>query len=398
MKHDITLYARAQNGKIKIWNISAYNNVLRTKHGYKDSPNLIEHTHIVVMKTIEAQLASMVRAKKKEGYKDSNEIAKLASTLIPMPFISYEWLDKYLPSTNLDDNYNLKPMKCQPFKPNKFTYPAIAQPKLNGVRGTLRWETIVEGEGVFASEREKAVIRSKNGLIYHLPHITDNLIKEDFIDKDTDMLLVYDGEIYLHNTPLNMINGASPLINNRGTIAKTKYPHITLQLVFVIFDIAIEDIAQSNRCNIIEQINALQNIKTLRDTMVYSDKDAINYTMECINAGYEGAVIRDVDAEYKFGSRPMSMMKIKKFYDAEFKIIDIIPKPKEPQTALFVCANDINDNTFECNPMGTFNQRKEYLDNKENYIGEMATVKFYERSGVKKVPFHANVISVRNYE
>jgi len=40
----------------------------------------------------------------------------------------------------------------------------------------------------------------------------------------------------------------------------------------------------------------------------------------------------------------------------------------------------------------------EYLRNKDKYVGKLATVKYYERSGVDCVPFHANVITIRNYE
>lgn len=401
------LYARAQNGKIKVWRAEDTGNGIRTLYGYYGG-NLAVHISKITMKSSHGQLLSMIKAKKKDGYKDVNDIiinvnniehlptSNLpTATLIKPNTITKEWLNTWLPKTNLDANYNLKPMKCQPFKRNKFKYPAIAQPKLNGVRGVLRWEILTAGEGAFKTTAETAVIRSKSGLIYHLPHITDVMVKSDFIDKNTGLEVAYDGELYLHNTSLNMINSACPLINNRGTISKTKYPHITPQIKFVIFDISNEDLAQSNRTNIVGNIPPMIGTDTVKDTIVYSDEEAMTFAMQCITDGYEGAVIRDMDAEYKFGSRPMSMMKIKKFYDAEFKVIDIIPKPRESTTAMFVLRNDINDASFECNPMGSYAERKSYLDNKESYIGKMATVKFAERSGVKSVPFHANVVTIR---
>lgn len=390
-----TLYARAQNGKIKVWRIEDKGNFIYIEHGYYTG-NLARHASKVTMSSANAEVLSKIKKKKREGYKDKNDLFIISNQTPKV--ITPEYLEKYLPATNLDLNYNLKPMKCERFKPNKMKYPALAQPKLNGVRGVLRWELVDVGSGVFAKKVKKAVIRSKSGLMYHLPHITDHLTYNFFIDYETQREVAYDGEIYLHGTPLNMINGASPLINDRGTIASTKYPHVTPQLQFVIFDVAMEDMVQQHRLNIVENtipFIASKFVDVLVSKVVNSDSEVQEYALECINKGYEGAVVRNMDTEYAFGSRPITIMKVKVFMDAEFKVIDVIPKPKEPDTALFVLRNDINDDIFECNPMGSRKERGEYLTNKTKYIGQMATVKFYERSGVKKVPFHANVVTIR---
>ena len=391
-----TLYARALNGRVKVWRIEGRGDVIYIEHGYFTG-NLATHSAKVTMSSTDAEVLSKIKKKKREGYKDRNDLFKIAGQVPSV--ITPEYLEKFLPITNLDKDYNLKPMKCQKFQPNKMTYPAIAQAKYNGVRAVLRWEEVIDGVGVFAKTVHKAVIRSKDGLIYHLPHITDGLTKDDFIDPVTGREVAWDGEIYRHGTPLNMINSAAPLINDAGTIAKTKYPHITPQLQFVIFDIATEDILQNQRITTVETTVPFIGSKFLSigygSKLVNDDDEAQEFALECINAGYEGAILRNINVEYAFGSRPMTIMKIKKFLDAEFEVIDIIPKPKEPDTALFVLRNNINDATFECNPMGTYDQRKEYLDNKEHYIGQMATVKYYERSGVKRVPFHANVVTIR---
>ena len=396
------LYARSLNDKIKIWSIYHDKDKIVTLHGYfndSTSNNLIKHASNVTMSSANAEIKSKIKKKQREGYKTLMEVESLSGVKYIPTSDLYMYLNSYLPVSNIDADYNLKPMKCAKFVRGKMRYPAIAQFKLNGVRAVLRWETITIGEGIFAGTTSKAVIRSKSGLIYHLPHITDGLTKEYFIDSETGLNLAYDGEIYLHNTPLNMISGASPLINDRNTIAKTKYPHITPQLKFVIFDIAIESVSQGNRSQIIESIPVVNaSVNKLESIIVNSDDEVAAFTIKALSLGYEGAVIRDIDAEYKFGSRPMSIMKSKDFIDGEFIIVDVIPKLKEPETGLFVMSNDINDYTFKCNPMGDYIQRKEYLDNKDHYIGKLATIKYYERSGIKDVPFHANVVAIRDYE
>jgi hypothetical protein len=89
------------------------------------------------------------------------------------------------------------------------------------------------------------------------------------------------------------------------------------------------------------------------------------------------------------------MRKFKTHMDSEFLIVDLIPKPSDSSLPLFILKNDLNDSTFECNPSGNWDYQRELLTNKESIIGKYATVRYRERSGVKNVPFHANVIDVR---
>lgn len=86
-----------------------------------------------------------------------------------------------------------------------------------------------------------------------------------------------------------------------------------------------------------------------------------------------------MDAEYAFGSRPMTIMKSKQFLDSEFEIVDVVPMDKEPECGMFVLRNDINDETFTCVSMASYTDKVYYLSDKNKYIGKMATVKFYER-------------------
>ena len=92
-------------------------------------------------------------------------------------------------------------------------------------------------------------------------------------------------------------------------------------------------------------------------------------------------------------------MKFKTYIDSEFKIVDIIPQKADPNKGEFILQNDINSETFESMPsgkeFGTHDAQEELLLNKQDYIGKYATVRYRERSGVKLVPFHQNVIGIR---
>lgn len=391
------LYARTINNKVKVWEIRTSVNTLIITHGGFNDNNKIVNVINPTMKSIITEFNSRISKKKQEGYKEISDICRISNK--PEPYIvTLDWLLESLPKSNLDDNYNLKPMKCQPFVKGKMRYPAIAQPKLNGVRAVLRWEREASSDGMFIPVKNRAVIRSKSGLKYHLPHITDNLDYKFFVDDATGLNVAYDGELYLHGYPLNVINSACPLVYPNGKIAKSENADITNKLEFVIFDTAVEDLLQITRIETINKLKHFSNTMPIISKIINNDDELIEFGLECIENGYEGAVVRDIEAEYAFGSRPKTIMKFKKLQDSEFEIIDIIPKPKEVETALFILRNDVNNETFECNPMGDFITRKRYLDNKESYIGKYATVKFYERSGIKDVPFHANVVTIRDYE
>lgn len=401
----VTLYARALNNKIKIWRAEETTNGILIQSGYFNG-NLSNYLSKITMASSNSQFLSMVKKKKREGYKDINDIINLISRNefvkdIPIQ-ITEERLNKILPDTNLDDNYNLKPMKCQKFRKGKMQYPAIAQPKYNGVRAVLRWESKIISDGLFTRNEDRAVIRSQSGLEYHFPHITNDLTRDMFVDKETGLLLAFDGELYTHNTPLNIINSACPLINDNGVIAKTNNPLIYSNISFIIFDLPIEDISQANRIKILDNFDFTdyQRLIPTFSIIVNNDDEVMDYTLKCINNGYEGCIVRNIEAEYAFGSRPMTIMKSKQYSDAEFEIIDIISNNdvSDGSDIRFVLKNDINDEIFECVPMYTLTERITMLRNKESYIGKVATVKFYERSGVKQVPFHANVITIRDYE
>ena len=82
-----------------------------------------------------------------------------------------------------------------------------------------------------------------------------------------------------------------------------------------------------------------------------------------------------------------------------FKCVDYkwsgSPDDKVGFSVVLVCQNDINDLTFESTVVGTTEERKQLIDNPP--IGKMVTIKFYERTK-NGIPFHSNVIGIRDYE
>jgi hypothetical protein len=312
------------------------------------------------------------------------------------------FLRTHLPEYKTDEHGYLKPMLARPYQESRKsnTFPKLAQPKINGVRCGIRWGEYTEGEGMFKTYIEGPILFSREGNRYRVPHIEKAFNDIRLFKTDDDQMLVYDGELYIHGESVNYIDSCVPMYNDKGTLSKASGK--TELLEYWTFDLAIVA-PQNKRISLLhtKYIHFLQDEeKVIRvpTEIIHNHTDAIMKANLYIERGFEGAILRDPEATYQFGVRGAAMEKVKKPKYTECRIIDVIPKPKEPETGIFILANDINDETFECNPMGTYSERKKYLDDKDNIIGWMVTVKFYERSGKKKCPFHANVVKIRNDE
>lgn len=326
--------------------------------------------------------------KKKQGYKSLSDLGISILTDLEIA----------LPINRTDANDLSKPMKAQPyFKDNgevRIKFPCYGQPKLNGFRVMARWEKVKEGEGIFATEVEKVVFRSKEGLRYDiLEHIETEFTKEMFFpdgDNDGDEI-IYDGEMYINGEILSEISSSIRKRNNKTSLLK-----------FHIFDTAIEGLNQSVRINEINDLSYyiadcnIKNIIIVPTIIINSNEEAQDFADLCIKEGYEGAIFRDKKAMYQFGKRPQTMTKLKRSQDKEFKIVNVKGGDNSPELGVFVCIAE-NGLEFSCTPEGTREQKIDYLTNKANYIGKMLTVRFFERTKEEK-PFHAVGVTIRDYE
>ena len=156
-----TLYARSQNGKIKVWKISGdtVSNTVIIETGYIDG-TLIYTTRPCTFTSMEKEINSRIKSKKREGYKSAKE---LSITLTEPTQLQY-LLNCQLPSTNLDLNFNLKPNKAVKFRDRKPKYPCIGQPKLNGLRGVIRMESVIRGTGLFRNSDKAHTIKTMGDL------------------------------------------------------------------------------------------------------------------------------------------------------------------------------------------------------------------------------------------
>jgi DNA ligase-1 len=110
---------------------------------------------------------------------------------------------------------------------------------------------------------------------------------------------------------------------------------------------------------------------------VKTESEVLEKHRQFIKEGWEGTMVRNLDSLYKLNSRSSDLLKLKDFNDDEFKVIGY-----KAGTGKFINVPTFQMVTaagheFEGVPKGTEEQRKQYLDNGRNYIGKLATVRFF---------------------
>jgi DNA ligase 1 len=138
-------------------------------------------------------------------------------------------------------------------------------------------------------------------------------------------------------------------------------------------------------------------IKLVPTAEVETQKALDGLYNEYLRDGFEGQMVRrDMSYEQK---RSTFLLKRKEFQDAEYKVIDIHEGNGNRQgTAKHLVLFDGKlRQEFHSNIKGNFEYLAEILNNKDEYIGKMATIKFFEYTpdGIPRFPY---AIGFRDYE
>ena len=403
------LYKRNAQGKPLFWSITYNVDAFHKKpivinYGLVGKEGRTEY--ISTHRDPNAEIDSLIKAKRKEGYKSLTDLYDNAPKFISQQSELFNYLNTYLPRFNTHSDGAFIPMLCKTLEDNKpfekGSY--FGQWKINGERCII---TATLEQGLF--ELVKLHYRSREGVDWtnKLSYLDDILlpcIPQDIIDMMIEEGVGLDGELYLPGYGINEIN---------SFIKNTELPqHYKLQ--FWLYDICVENMSAKNRQYHIDDFLLgdklhRSKINSLEEHLNNTDRFVVlpNYDCSDINSaiaerdlfislGFEGLVIRKSDAEYQFGGRRNnSMLKFKKKLDGLFTIIDIVPEGrKRANLGKFILKNDINDATFECTFNAPHSTQEEILVNKDKYIGNKVFVEYRERSGITQVPFHAKGIRI----
>ncbi len=139
-----------------------------------------------------------------------------------------------------------------------------------------------------------------------------------------------------------------------------------------------------------ENIKPSQYISILEQTP-YSEKEFVERKQEVEDEGFEGLMLRDGKVEYAAG-RSKSLLKVKKFHDAEYKIVGyevgpfrVIENHKEVEIETIVSIDVEMEDGNLCGVGSGFSldERKELFKNPEVLIGKIATIQYFEKTLTK---------------
>lgn len=314
--------------------------------------------------------------------------------IIPKDINNKEQLEEFIPMVKEDSNGFKKHMLAkQASQVATSTFDKIpywwASRKIDGIRAS------------FELKDEEVHTASRGGDDYDIStrFIRTNPKLVEFFNLHPDYIL--DGELYKHGKSLQQISGAARLEKDTGGMD---------WLEFYLFDVMIPDMKFEDRLDIIHQIQEELNLSfdpnrewkegELRIQVVPHEKvtgwaNIKKLHDKYVSEGWEGLVIRDPNKCYKFGGRGSEMIKIKEYNDAEFKIVGY-SEGLRPEDMVFICET-ADGLKFEAKPMGSRELKYEYIDNMDNIIGRMATVKYFYLSD-SGVPLQPVLKCIRDYD
>lgn len=394
----ITLYKRNAQGKPIEWSINTQsNNSIEIEYGLCGGNLHTEHI-MPTQKNIDAEIQSMIKSKRKEGYKALTDLYDNAPTYISTNSYLYNYLMTYLPKFNTHADGKFIPMLCKTLEDNKpfekGSY--FGQWKINGERCII---TADKSNDLF--EDVKLHYRSREGVdwtdkLTYLDELIIPKIKGDILDMMIEEGVGLDGELYLPGYGINEIN---------SFIKNPDIPqHYELQ--YWCYDLCIENMSADKRWDLLSTMNVYDifiskdihynnkhRFHYLPGYSIHNIEEAIEMRDKFISYGFEGLVIREKNTEYQFGGRRNNaMLKFKKKEDGLFEILAI--KEDKRGLPIFTLKNDINDELFDATINLPQDKQRFYLEVKDTIIGKKGFVEYRERSGIKQVPFHAKLVKI----
>jgi len=271
------------------------------------------------------------------------------------------------------------PMLAHPYegtKKSKFQFPADAQPKLDGVR-------------CIASRDDDGFIglTSRQGKYWDLPHIAKQL--DAWLPKG----MILDGEIYIHGESCQRITSLAKSANPGGKSFKPE----SEGLEYHVYDVPVIDgceiLTWEERRPTLHGLVEKYHPTVVTHELVRNEKQLWDVHGQFITEGYEGAILRAHKGLYLWGYRSSELLKVKEFQDAEFRVLDAREgKGKMKGGVIWVCRNDVSEDTFECTMKITMAERQRMFRNKEDYIGRLLTVRFFDRTDDKMPRFPVGIV------
>lgn len=249
----------------------------------------------------------------------------------------------------------LLPMKVNDYHKHKkkVTFPCFTSPKLNGVNAEYR---LVDGE---------LVLLSRGGEEYAIPEHQRVPVLTLMEHLTVDSL---NGEMYKHGEHLQDIMAATK-----------KHNELTPSLSFHVFEFPTVTGTYESKCHELyaaRQTYVEHDVSSIPFVPVWvanSHEELDDQHAQCVFAGYEGLIIRNPKAEYKYNTRSLDVFKYKEALEDEFEVSGY--NLDKNGHAVFMCLTP-QDAGFKVKLKGTNEERLAMAAEADSYIGKYLNVEY----------------------
>lgn len=306
------------------------------------------------------ELESKINKKRDEGYFDT--IKEAQDILVILPMLALDFNKR---GHNID-------------------YPAIGQRKFDGVRSMAS----LNSDGSVS-------LKSRKGKEFpHMNHLRQQIASLKGIPDGAFL----DGELYSDTLTFQEVVG---LVRRESLKAgdEDKLKQISYRL-YDMLDPNNRDAGFQDRYDTLKTIlgsTPPQNLILTKNFEISDKADVKPLHDQFVKEGYEGIMIRNKDGEYGINKRSKNLQKFKEFYDQEFQIVGYEEGTgNDAGTVIWVCMTQQGD-LFKARPKGTREERTEYFQKGDDFIGATLTVRYFEMTddGIPRFPVG---IAIRNYE
>lgn len=353
------LYKKTKTGAIEEWEISWGDGFYTITHGQVDGAmqsktnkvkgkNVGRSNETTPLQQAESEALSRWKKQLDKGY--SQNINKL-DFVIPKPMLAHKFEDHS----------------------DKIEYPCYIQPKLDGVRCLAYLQN------------NKIVLLSRQGKQYNIPIVQEELFNLLSTMSNPPIL---DGELYIHGVDFQKLI----------SWIKKEQPD-TSNIQYHVYD-CVTNKPFKDRWN--EYFLALFGpriqVKPVQTEQCKNKQEILGYHSKFISDGYEGSIIRYGNQSYESGYRSRYLLKLKDFITEEFEVVDAEEDKNNPGQCTFVLRTQ-SGSIFKAKPEGDTQYRQELWQNYQDYIGQMATVRFFEwTTSDESVPRFPVLVGFRDYE
>ena len=280
-----------------------------------------------------AEIESLMRKQRDEGYREKGE----AYDGLVLPMLAHEWSKRK----------------------HTVQYPVYVQPKLDGVRA------LTDGQR-FWSRKGKLF---QSDIVAHL---------QCFVSTNT----VLDGEFMLP---------PPATFQDITSYTKDRKPDGD-RLEYHVFDVVDPTVGYSTRAHrascLLLDVRAPAQMQLVATIVAHSEAEVDAAHARFMQQGYEGTMVRLMDAGYDVGNRSTSLLKKKDFVDDDFLIIGFTDgEAREEGAILFECQTPAGL-TFMVRPRGSYEQRRAQFARGTSFIGKLLKVRYQNLSddGIPRFP------------